>query len=275
METQLNNSEKSTINSSIHLNNAKHKARYSSINSNKSIKLSKKKVHLKAETLQVKQLKMADIEIMYNVFSSYYKKTSKKSFQSDLLQKTHIILLRNLEYQIKGFSTITQSNLRKARGIGVFSGDTVIEKNYWGSNALGKAFLKHLWNIKLKNIHKPVYWFLISKGYKTYLLMANNFPKHYPRYEEETPKKYKKIMDSFYAEKFGSFYNAKEGLIYMEDSYLKSNIADITQDLLKVPRISFFQNKNPEWSKGTELACIAEMDFLMPFRYAIKKRIRK
>ena len=30
------------------------------------------------------------------------------------------------------------------------------------------------------------------------------------------------------------------------------------------PRIKFFADKNPDWRSGVELACIAEMTFLMP-----------
>ena len=47
---------------------------------------------------------------------------------------------------------------------------------------------------RLKNPFTPVWWFLISKGYKTYLLLANNFINYYPRYELPTPPLYKDLI---------------------------------------------------------------------------------
>src|SRR5690606_10022407 len=132
---------------------------------------------------------------------------------------------------------------------------------------------KYLWFEKIKAPLKPLYWFLISKGYKTYLLMANNFSRHYPRLEEPTPAYYKKIMDEFYSMKFKTLYKSDQGLIIPEgpSCHLKENVADITETQLKVPRIAFFQRSNPNWKDGTELACVAEMTLLMPIKYALKK----
>ena len=72
-----------------------------------------------------------------------------------------------------------------------------LNKQFWGSPALGIQFLIYLWKLKIKSITRPVYWFLISKGYKTYLLMANNFSEHYPRFEKSTPTFEKKTDARF------------------------------------------------------------------------------
>ena len=237
------------------------------------------KKELVSETLRVKKIKRGDIEKMYQLFSDYYNNHTLNTFEHDLFEKDHVILLRDKENQsIQGFSTLVCNPLRKSSKevIGVFSGDTVVNKNYWGSSVLGLEFLKYLWFLKIKRPGVPVYWFLITKGYKTYLMMAKNFSTFYPRFEEHTPQEYKKLMDDFYSKKFPHLYDPNSGLICHdgESCALKEQVADITPDLLTEPRIKFFQEKNPHWQRGEELTCIAKMTFWMPLKYLLKKLLQ-
>jgi hypothetical protein len=237
------------------------------------------KKELIAATVRVKKLSRLEIERMYELFSEYYQNHTRESFEHDLLEKNHVILLRDSQTSVlQGFSTLLRVTLLKSgkKIIGVYSGDTVIGREYWGSGALGIEFLKYLWKLNLRSAGTPVYWFLISKGYKTYLLMAKNFVTHYPRIESETPTEYRQLMDEFYGKKFGSNYDPASGVIRFNGvaCALKDQVADITPELLKEPRIDFFQRRNPGWMKGDELACVARMTFWMPFKYALKKALK-
>ena len=80
-----------------------------------------------------------------------------------------------------GFSTILLRKEGQARTI--FSGDTVVHEDYWGSKILQKGFARFLARTKLKHPATKVYWMLMSKGFKTYLLMRHNMPKSYPNHE--------------------------------------------------------------------------------------------
>jgi hypothetical protein len=160
---------------------------------------------------------------------------------------------------------------------GVFSGDTVIEKQYWGRHALQKAFLRHMFREKLKRPFKPLYWLLITKGYKTYLMMANNFAEHFPRYELSPPADRKAIAEAFYLKLFPEHYDPATGLIRLpaEACCLKSGVAEISNEMIASnPRIAFFERANPEWRNGVELACLARMTLALPFRYAAKALIK-
>lgn len=234
---------------------------------------------LVAETRAVDQLSSIEIERMHLLLNLYYENHPRDQFVADLMEKNHVILLKDRKTRvIQGFSTLLQVplNMNGKQVWGVFSGDTVLNKSYWGSAALGIAFLTYLWKFKLQNPLKPVYWFLISKGYKTYMIMANNFLTHYPRYERPTPVQEKKIMDAFYGKKFGHLYSSELGLMIPKGPacHLKGTVADITEEHLKNPRIRFFQEKNPDWIKGVELCCIAEMTITMPISYSIKKFVK-
>jgi hypothetical protein len=229
-----------------------------------------------AKTKAVADLKSVEIQRMYQVFSQYYDHHSFPQFCLDLEEKNHVILLLDQKSKtIQGFSTLLQTQLSTSKGkcLGVYSGDTVVDKKYWGSGALGIEFLKYLFFLKLRNPFKPVYWFLISKGYKTYLIMANNFATHYPNYNKETPAHFSQLMQDFYSKKFAQKFCPQTGVIKasIDSCHLKTNVAEIDPELLKIPRIQFFQNKNQGWRSGDELCCIAEMELTLPFRYAFKK----
>lgn len=230
-----------------------------------------------AKITPVKEITISQIEEMHTLFNRYYDNAEFKQFKTDLLDKDHVIILykKGTPY-IKGFSTIktlnTMVNGKKVRGM--YSGDTVVDKEFWGQGTLGNAFLKHLFLEKCKKPLTPLYWFLISKGHKTYLLMANNFVKHYPRYEARTPVKVQEIIHSFASGLFSKHYNVKTGIIHFNNKdkdCLKTNVAPITAEMVaKNKRIAFFAKTNKNWFKGDELACVAEMTFLLPFQYLLK-----
>ena len=238
----------------------------------------KKKYKLVSQTTPVCELKKKDTKAMFEVFSKYYHNTSYEQFMTDLEEKDVVFLLLDAgTKEIKGFSTLVNLYVKVdgQEQRGCFSGDTILEKEYWGQGTLGIAFLKYLFIQKIKNPFKPLYWFLISKGYKTYLLMANNFKTHYPRHEKETPTKEKSIIKAFSETLYGDHFDPETAVISFSrissKDCLKAEITPISKELLlKNDRIKYFATKNPGWEEGHELACVAEMTLGMPFYYQTK-----
>jgi hypothetical protein len=228
--------------------------------------------NLKASIISIPSLTPSDRERMFELMQGYYDRVSREKFLADLSNKNDVILLRDPEGRIQGFSTLRIVSLKVDGKTlrGVFSGDTVIERAFWGQRALGKAFLRYLFHQKIRRPFQPLYWLLISKGYKTYLMMANNFSEHYPRYECPTPPDVKTSMDAFYSFLFADYYDPQEGVIRMSTDRLKEGVAEISGEEESNPRIAFFQRANPRWREGVELACIARMTLWMPAFYAIK-----
>lgn len=242
---------------------------------------------LKAYNCRVADLHTEDLQAMFRLFSEYYIHVSFNQFYKDIQQKDRVFILKDKKNQIKGFSTLVLLQVEvQGKSVRVFfSGDTVVDRNYWGQGTLGKAFLWFLFLHKLRRPWQPLYWFLISKGYKTYLLMANNFKVHYPRYEQPTPPDMQALIDTLSETLYGSYYQRERGIISFRGQQqsvckdaLKQDVASITADLLQNPRIAFFQARNPGWMYGDELACIALMTLGMPFYYQwkrIKKRFQR
>jgi hypothetical protein len=236
---------------------------------------------LDARVVPIRALSPRDPRQLFDLFARYYESVSYARFLADLERKDAIILLRERGTGlIRGFSTIKDLELEvDGRTMyGLFSGDTVVERSYWGQRVLGRAFLRYVWWRKLSHPLSPFYWFLISKGYKTYLLMANNFPEHYPRYETATPPDRQRILEAFARSLFPDEYDPATGLITFsgDAGHLRPDTAPIDPALVEAnPRVAFFAARNPTWQQGTELGCIARMTWTLPLRYGLRSARRR
>ncbi len=234
---------------------------------------------LKASTLNIASFSSNQIEELYNIFSKYYKNVDFDKFKKDFLKKDKVILLKDKKSKlIKGFSTLKIFNveINNKKIIGLFSGDTVIDKEYWGQSALTFEFFKNLMKIRLLNLNKDFYWYLISKGYKTYLLLTNNFKNYYPRYDKPTSKNAKQIIDTFSFELFEDQYIKEKGIIIpkLKTDSLRNETAPINHNELLDPNIKYFEEINPNWNLGEELCCIGRVDIGLIQRY-LSKFLRK
>ena len=137
---------------------------------------------------------------------------------------------------LQGFSTIeVYDRIRVGRKfLAVFSGDTIIEKAYWGQSALQRAFVRYVVTLKLSRPLTPVYWFLISKGYKTYLLLSRNFTSYWPRHDRPTPAWEQGLVNFLATDKYPDDYVPEQGILHFAvgEGRLKSGIAPINPTLL-------------------------------------------
>jgi len=235
-------------------------------------------------TSSVKNLTDQQKSEMWELFQCYYSNINHEQFIKDLSNKTYVFLiLQNDTDKVVGFSTVREFTLSNINAKFIFSGDTIIDRNYWGNNSLGFEFSKYLFKQKMKSPFTKVYWNLISKGYKTYLLLANNFVNYYPNPYKPTPKSMKKMIDQCGKYLYAEAYNDNTGCIEFpaKDSQkkdcLKSGVCEINKSLiLSNKKVAFFQSANPEWRRGDELVCIGEFTFSLlvkRFLKTIRKKI--
>lgn len=213
-----------------------------------------------------------DIEVMYSIYEKYYENTQFKIFSSDFAKKSGAFLIRHPKTnEIVGFSTVMDCEISVNGKIhhAFFSGDTVIEKEFWGNRALQRAMYRYLIQKKLKHPTEAVYWMLISKGFKTYLLLANNYFSYFPHYNNKN-QHLAPIVDAYCRQYFDKYYDADKGILNFGNDYqpLKGDVAPITQDMLnRNAKIRFFEQCNPDWAYGTELPCIGEITWRDIGRY--------
>lgn len=231
---------------------------------------------LTPKTIRITSLKNEQIKEMFKLFEIFYENVSFDRFQNDLKAKSRVIILLDKNVNIQGFSTLLDFDFPHAgKNYRIlFSGDTIIAPDYWGTSALTMEFLKNIIILKTKYPTRPVWWFLISKGYKTYLLLANNFLNYYPRFDKPTPDEYKGLLSELSNKLYPGRFNERTGVIEFklnEHEHLREYVAPITNELVaKYPKIKFFQDKNPDWKNGNELACIGEVNPLLGIVHPLK-----
>jgi hypothetical protein len=126
---------------------------------------------LQGKMVAVGQLNDRDRANLYRLMAAFYDDVTPEAFHRDLEEKDHCILLSGEDGTIQGFSTQKMHQVEAAgrQVTGVFSGDTIIHPDHWGSLELFRVFARHY--IAEQKGQEPLYWFLISKGYKTYKML--------------------------------------------------------------------------------------------------------
>ncbi len=238
-------------------------------------KIATSKQPIYARYYPVKKISVVDIQQMYGVFQRYYEHTDVETFLKDLSKKSGVILIRTKQDdRIVGFSTIVSMDIPigDKMGRGIFSGDTIIEREFWGTRALQFAFYRYCLLEKVLMGRRPLFWFLISKGYKTYLLMANNFVDYYPNPDSKNPEL--RDVVRLYCEKMfpGRYDTNRELLDFGENAQcLKGDVSIITDELRqKYPKIHFFESRNPTWEQGTELPCVGVIQWKLALNFVVK-----
>lgn len=219
---------------------------------------------LVARTVAVTALDASTRDAAFALFRATYDGTSRERFEHDLAEKQHVILLHDRETgALKGFSTVLVRALDSPRGAAtvVFSGDTVIDREYWGQKQLQLAFARLLATLKLRSPARPLYWFLISKGYRTYLLLANAFPCAVPRAGTDDDPALRAMLDRLAHERFGTQYDGVRGVVRYDTPHerVRDGIAPLTADALRNRHVRFFVERNPDHGSGDELACLADV----------------
>ena len=173
-------------------------------------------------------------------------------------------LFLSADGELHGFSTIQwlESESGGRRCLTLFSGDTVVDHRCWGQKALQRAFVWNVFRMKLTRPRARVFWFLITKGYKTYLLMQRNFPCH-PSRLRAFPPDMKRLLDEVARRKFGDGYDAGAGIVRFEECQgkVKGAFEDLGESERDDPDIAFFLEANPGFREGDELCCLTEIGF--------------
>lgn len=233
---------------------------------------------LRAATVAVRDLDGATRNAMWDLFGRYYEGTTRATFDHDLDAKDEVILVRDSAGMLQGFSTLvrTVGRHRGRRYVALFSGDTVLERAHWGDGALQRAFGRALLSTKLRHPGRRAYWFLISKGYKTYLLLARNFPEHWPRRGQATPSWEASLLDHLARQRFGEAWDARQGIVRIPgEGKLRQGIAPAEGATLQDPDVAYFVQANPQHGDGDELACLGRIRPWLPLRYVLRRRRHK
>lgn len=204
----------------------------------------------------------AETEAMYDLMATFYDNTDKAVFYRDFHAKDYCLALYHENGLLVGFTTqkVLEIDVAGKKVHGVFSGDTIIHKDYWGDIGMFKTWADFWFDYAGQ--YDEFYWFLICKGYKTYRMLPSFFTEFYPRYSHETPEYEQSIIHAYASLLYPEDYNPKTGVVeyhFVKDK-LKTGVADIGSRELKNRDVAFFCEKNPGHAAGNDLACLAKID---------------
>lgn len=207
---------------------------------------------------------MRDRRKMFEVYSRYYEGTSWELFEADLNEKQYALVLRSPEDVIQGFTTIAVTEMlhEGAPLRTIFSGDTIISHEHWGSQQLAFTWIHFAGRVKAENPEVPLYWFLIVKGHRTYRFLPAFSIDFHPHWERPIPADTKRIMDRLAEDRFRDAYDRKTGVISFPNSHghLKRDLAHVSESEARRADVAFFLDKNPGYSRGDELVCLTELN---------------
>jgi hypothetical protein len=212
--------------------------------------------------IQIRDLKPDEVERMFYLMNSHYENLNKANFIKDLKEKEGVLLIYDEDQNVQGFSTYNRIStcFQNHKITALFSGDTILNHSVWGSFAAFRAFGKLL-KIKLEQENKDFYWFLISKGYRTYQLLPLFFKSFYPNYKEVNPIFEDGLIKHLSMLKFGEFYDQNTGIIKVRADYLKPDLHKLTEKSGRNEHVHFFISRNSNYLNGEELPCIAKIDY--------------
>ena len=211
------------------------------------------------EILEESSLSDFDKQAMFKLMVENYSGVKKADFLRDLSKKDYVIILKSVG-QLCGFSTFAlfEHEINGERIRVAFSGDTVINKENRNSRQLPVSF-GMLMNRIEKMSDEPLYWMLISKGFRTYRFLPVYFKEFYPAYNQCLPEFEKQLMMQLGEKLFGERYKLSSGIVSSSGQAVKSVEEDLHSiELREDLHIQYFNDKNPNWHNGDELVCLVK-----------------
>lgn len=204
-----------------------------------------------------------DMARMHGLMKTCYDHVSFDRFTEDLAKKDWVLLLPDSSGVIQGFSTLALNprGLEESGYDILYSGDTVIHPEHWGGQSLVRGFLNTAGAI-LTSRRKPLFWYLLSKGHRTYMYLPLFFKRFFPAVDQSRHLAMGGELAAFCSERlFPSNWQPDRGVIHFPERHGQVNaaLAEDTRRRAGHPQVDFFLRHNPRFDEGDELVCLAEL----------------
>jgi hypothetical protein len=218
---------------------------------------------LLARVVPLADVTAAQRDAMFALMDRHYVNVRRDVFEADLNEKQWVIQVSHPETgALCGFSTQRLLRLEfDSRPItALFSGDTIIDREHWGDQALTRAWGRFALTL-MDQADTELWWFLISQGYKTYRFLPVFFREFYPRHDVVTPGWASALIDLLGQARYPDDYDPAAGIIRATSRQyrLREGLAEITPERACDPHVRFFQARNPGHARGDELCCLAPL----------------
>lgn len=217
---------------------------------------------LEAKTASPKALDSLVRGQMFGVFARHYRDVSQGNFEADLDAKDSVILLYAgtvlVGFTTLAFGTFTQGS---ASHEVVFSGDTIVDRAFWGEQTLARAWLGEIGRFAARHRGQAVYWFLIVKGHRTYRYLPTFAREYVPAAQGGERADLVALRNAIAADRFGEAFDPATGVIRFAEprGRLDPALAEPLPRERGNPHVRFFLDANPGFRNGDELACLCAL----------------
>jgi len=198
---------------------------------------------------------------MLDILAANFQNITPERFEDDLREKNWVILIHDDAAKVVGFSTLLfyQAQFAGTPIAVVYSGDTIIEKEAWGSAALPRTWIQSVWKLHAATYPElPLYWLLITSGFRTYRFLSVFWREFHPSCRGPTPPPMQRLLNELATARFGARFDPAAGVAHLGQP-LRESLLPIPAAKLQEPDIAFFAAHNPGYVDGDELVCIAEL----------------
>ena len=207
-------------------------------------------------------LSCAERNAMYALLDRHFAGVAREQFDRDLIEKNWVLLLRDGDGALVGFSTmlVYETRVDGSPVSVVCSGDTIVDPSAWNSSALPREWIAAVNRLRERYPNGPYYWLLITSGFRTYRLLSTFWRTFYPRHDALIPPNQQQMLDTLAAERFGGRYDPTTGIVRFErPQALKPHLAGVPVERMNDPHVAYFARRNPGHATGDELACLCEL----------------
>jgi hypothetical protein len=198
---------------------------------------------------------------MFTLLTQHFSGVTPEQFARDLAEKNLALLLERRE-ELVGFSTLAAyaTTFENAAVNVLYSGDTIVTPNAWGTSALPRAWVAGVDSLRAKLPPGKCYWLLLTSGFRTYRFLPVFWREFFPRFDEPTPAGTQRLLNQLARDRFGTQFDPGTGIVrFTRPQKLRSALKQVPAGREHDPHISFFISRNMGHGNGDELVCLTEL----------------
>ena len=198
---------------------------------------------------------------MFVLLRSHFVGVDRETFERDLLEKNWAILLEDDRGVLRGFSTlqISSEQIEGKTLTVVYSGDTIVAREWWGSPALPLTWLRAVREITPLYDGCGIYWLLLTSGFRTYRFLPVFFHEFLPS-AGATSDADVRLLRTLAATRFGDRFDAATGIVrFAKPQVLAPELLEVPAGRARDPHVAFYLERNPGFVRGDELACLTRI----------------
>jgi hypothetical protein len=206
-------------------------------------------------------LTLHDRDEMFTLLADHFDGASRAQFDQDLADKNWVIRLHRAG-RLVGFTTllVAESTFEGQLLTTIFSGDTIVAPEAWGSPALARTWITSVNHIRASLPPRPCYWLLLTSGFRTYRFLPVFWREFSPHCAASTPPRVQRLLAHLAGERYGTAYQPASGLVrFPHPQRLRTQLAAVPTGRTVDPHIAFFLHRNPGHAAGDELVCLTEI----------------